>query len=375
MTFRHFIFGIIILLLFGCQQPKVSPLEQALWSAHPAMANVLHDPDGYEIQIAFSEIQRDSAGKPRFKEYGFRLDSTAYFYPASTVKLPVAVLALEYLQEQGIPVDTPYTIGSDSLPHSVSDDLKQIFTVSDNDAYNRLYELLGRDYVNDRMRMLHLGAFRLAHRLSTANAAWKQRDSLRFQLRDSLLILGGGSDSEIQPFDGKTLKKGKGYRKDGRLINEPMDFSEKNYFPIGTQHRFMQRLFFPEAFPDSLQLKVSPSNRKLLFGYMSAYPREFGYDASEFYDSYGKFFIYGDSKDSIHSSIKIFNKVGYAYGTLTETAYVEDKEKGVSFLLSATILVNKNRIFNDDTYEYETIGIPFLAQLGRELYVGQVQKP
>ena len=45
-----------------------------------------------------------------------------------------------------------------------------------------------------------------------------------------------------------------------------------------------------------------------------------------------------------------------------------DEKEGIQFLLSATILVNKNEIFNDDTYEYDTIGIPFLAQLGREIY-------
>ena len=40
----------------------------------------------------------------------------------------------------------------------------------------------------------------------------------------------------------------------------------------------------------------------------------------------------------------------------------------IRFIISATILVNDNQIFNDDTYEYEQIGIPFLAQLGREFY-------
>ena len=37
-------------------------------------------------------------------------------------------------------------------------------------------------------------------------------------------------------------------------------------------------------------------------------------------------------------------------------------------MLTTTILVNKDSIYNNDNYEYDTIGIPFLAQLGRELY-------
>jgi hypothetical protein len=37
-------------------------------------------------------------------------------------------------------------------------------------------------------------------------------------------------------------------------------------------------------------------------------------------------------------------------------------------MVTATILVNSNGIFNDNNYEYDEVGIPFLAQLGRELY-------
>jgi hypothetical protein len=29
--------------------------------------------------------------------------------------------------------------------------------------------------------------------------------------------------------------------------------------------------------------------------------------------------------------------------------------------------VNSNQIFNDDTYEFEQVGIPFLAALGQEI--------
>ncbi len=67
--------------------------------------------------------------------------------------------------------------------------------------------------------------------------------------------------------------------------------------------------------------------------------------------------------------IEIFNKVGYAYGYLTDCAYIINKKSNKKYLITATIHVNKNQIYNDGVYEYEyeTIGIPFLAQLGREL--------
>jgi hypothetical protein len=63
--------------------------------------------------------------------------------------------------------------------------------------------------------------------------------------------------------------------------------------------------------------------------------------------------------------IRIYNKVGYAYGTLTDVAYIRDENNNIEFFLTATILVNENMIFNDDIYEFEQIGIPFLGALGR----------
>ncbi|TNF75022.1 MAG: hypothetical protein EP302_02375, partial [Bacteroidetes bacterium] len=58
----------------------------------------------------------------------------------------------------------------------------------------------------------------------------------------------------------------------------------------------------------------------------------------------------------------------------TDCAYIKDWESGVEFMLTATILVNGNGIFNDDQYEYDETGIPFLAALGRGLYQYELQQ-
>ena len=72
--------------------------------------------------------------------------------------------------------------------------------------------------------------------------------------------------------------------------------------------------------------------------------------------------------------MKIYNKVGYAYGTLTDCAYIHDIKNNIEFMVTATILVNHDGIFNDNVYEYDQIGIPFLAQLGRELYEQELNR-
>ena len=78
--------------------------------------------------------------------------------------------------------------------------------------------------------------------------------------------------------------------------------------------------------------------------------------------------MFGDTQENIPPSIKIYNKVGNAYGTMIDCAYIVDAENKVEFMLSATIIANNNGIFNDNVYEYDTVSLPFLAELGRQLY-------
>jgi hypothetical protein len=53
---------------------------------------------------------------------------------------------------------------------------------------------------------------------------------------------------------------------------------------------------------------------------------------------------------------------------------VVDFENKVEFLLSAVILSNEDGIFNDDKYEYETVGGPFLVNLGQVIYQHELQR-
>ena len=84
--------------------------------------------------------------------------------------------------------------------------------------------------------------------------------------------------------------------------------------------------------------------------------------------------MYGDSEEPIPDHIEIANKVGWAYGYLTDCAYIRDTQRDISFFLTATIHVNSNQIYNDGIYEYDSIGMPFLAELGRQVYDYELQR-
>ncbi|GAB5399675.1 MAG: hypothetical protein Aureis2KO_12600 [Aureisphaera sp.] len=349
------------------------PLKSVLSSENPAISKVMGNLAAHEVQILYTEIVREKNGGVKFKDHSFQVNDQHYFYPASTVKLPAAVLALELVDlDSLLTKDSKYTIERDSLSHTIADDVRQIFAVSDNEAYNRMYEFIGRSYIDRKMHYKDMAPVRIAHRLSTENAAETARLPLHFE---GLPIRGFGySDEYLYALDLEKQFKGKGYMRNDSLIGQPMDFSLKNYFPLRSQHSTMKRIFFPEKFTKKFQFNLTGESMAFLKEQMYTVPRKNGYDESEYYDGYVKFFLFGDTKERIPEHIKIYNKVGYAYGTLTDTAYIVDEKEGVEFILSATILVNSNGIFNDDSYEYDEIGIPFLAALGREIHAYELQK-
>ena len=78
--------------------------------------------------------------------------------------------------------------------------------------------------------------------------------------------------------------------------------------------------------------------------------------------------MFGNSKARIPDHIKIFNKVGLAYGFVLDNAYIIDQKHGVEFFLTAVVYGNSNGVLNDNTYDYDTLTIPFLSALGDAIY-------
>lgn len=171
-------------------------------------------------------------------------------------------------------------------------------------------------------------------------------------------------------FPQKTIQMGKGFYKNGQLINSPFDFSEKNNVLLIDQHHILQSVLFPESVNKKQRFQWQPSVDSLVLRWMSSFPRESSfpnYDTAHYWDTYCKFLLYGSEKLPVPSSIRVFNKVGDAYGFLTDIAYVVDFENHVEFLVSATISCNSDGIYNDDKYDYQSIGYPFLKNLGQLL--------
>ncbi len=366
---------------------------RSLLHKHPEyFKNITAQPAKYRVQIMYTQIDRDAQNTPHFKTFTYRLNPNEYFYPASTVKLPAALLALEKLNNLKIlnlNKDTPLRIDSayaqqtavaidstapNNLP-TIAHYIKKIFLVSDNDAYNRLYEFLGQEQLNKALHQKGYSQVRLLHRLSVGDAgeATRYTNPITFYQNQQVIYQQPlVYNPTTYPNNLKNTHLGVGYyNAQNQLVNQPMSFADRNYISLENLHQILKSVIFPEAVPAKQRFNLTPDDYDFVLKYMSMMPRESHYphyDTTTYYDTYAKFLLFGEQHKSMPPHIRVFNKVGNAYGFVLDNAYVVDFKNRVEFMVSAVVLGNEDGIFNDDKYEYDTVCFPFLKNLGQVIY-------
>ena len=394
---KNYLFSLLVAFVFlACNFDPPIPFEEGL-EDYPTLQKVLADTAKYQVQILYTQIDRNEHGNPLFTTYPYNVDDSRYFYPASTVKLPIALLALEWLEEQqieGLTLETTMLTDSvrpsqlpawsdstaqNGLP-SIGHYIKKILLVSDNDASNRLYELLGMDYINRKLNEKGLANTVITQRLSFPISAEENRHFNPIRFLDSsgktILEIPARQSDSVYVVSGYP-KLGRAYFRNDTLIQEGMDFSYKNKFSLTDLHGVVQRAIFPEAFVGIERFNLNEEHRNFVLKYMSMLPRESRfptYHTTEFYDSYSKFFKFGIDKAAIPTRFRLFNKTGWSYGHLIDGGYFVDFETGVEFFVSAIIYVNEDQVLNDDKYETDEVGLPFFAELGEYLYQRELKR-
>jgi hypothetical protein len=382
------------------QPPPVLPAETPIGKTDSLLVSILQQypqyfdsilrkPDDYRVQIIYTQIDRGANNMPVFTPYYYQADPNRYFYPASTVKMPTALLALQKLHEMKVEGVNKYTTmitdsawsrqtpvfndptTPDGKPN-IAQYIRKIFMVSDNDAYNRLYEFLGQTYLNEQLRSKGYTSAEIIHHLEVVMTQEENRHT------NPVTFLGPSGDTLLhQPMQVSNLAPqprhdllGTGFERNGQLVNQPFDFSRKNRISLEDLTNILKAVLFPQAVAQQQRFNIHPDDYRFLWKYMSQYPQESVYPSydTSFQDAYAKYLYYGAEKGSLPKQIRIFNKIGDAYGFLVDVAYFADFEKNIEFMLSATILANKDGVFNDSKYDYETIGFPFMKNLGRVIY-------
>ena len=363
-------------------------LHEALRS-HPGLQRALENAPEYRLQIVLGRVE-DTDGKAVLRQSTFRAGDE-YFYPASTVKLFAAVAAAQKLaalrRETGydIDLDTPMIyhplFADDELEMDDPENLdtgsittriqsRKIFLVSDNQAYNYLYEMVGQDGLAESLSAAGLTAPRIVHRLAEFRTADEHRQlpEITFVGKDFRYSLPRRTSDPLPPREPvDRIVVGSGHYDGEVLVEEPMDFSEKNYFPLVDLQRGLCMLVRPDVDCGGPGFTLREADREVMLEAMSQYPRKSKnprYDAAEFPDEYVKNLLPGLERVLSRDRFRIYNKTGQAYGFSTENAWVVDTATGEGFFLAATIYTNEDGILNDDQYEYDEIASPFFADLG-----------
>ena len=343
-----------------------------------------------KVQIIVGEVHKSKSATIDIAYSKLGVLDENYFYPASCVKLPVVLLTLEWLNEhteEGIDLNTPFEIVSGSSCHSfksigeskddilnIENCIKKILLVSDNRSYNALFDLLGRDYINSRLKEKGYTKTQIVKSFSgCSDSVLNFKPALNFLNEKREIVFHLDSIGYAKPIIKLSFDTRVG---DSIMIDSvttivgSKDFSMNNYLPLGEGLDMLVELIYPSHQP---KWQLTAKQRQFLMYWMSRYPRESKIkiytSGKQYFDAYKKYLFYGRGEKPIKSdSLRIYNIVGLSYGFATDIAYVKSKSGRKEYFIAATTYSNVDGVMNDNKYDYETIGFPFLKYLGRKIY-------
>ncbi|MBM3845085.1 MAG: serine hydrolase, partial [Verrucomicrobia bacterium] len=244
----------LMAILPGCvtkQAPEQKPtLEQELRSAG-GFEWMLQDPESRRAQILITEIVKDPNGRTQLRSHGYRVDAE-YFYPASAIKLCAAVAALQLIEtlehthgladlakaplriEPLFPGDRAQTIDDPKppkVPLTVGREIRKLCLVSDNPAFNRLFDLVGHAEMNQSMHALGLNSVVINHRLSESRKIPNPQAAagVSFHPPGRPPILIAPRTSDLKFANSKPgLLVGSSYLQGDGKVDRPMDFTRRN---------------------------------------------------------------------------------------------------------------------------------------------------
>jgi hypothetical protein len=385
--------AVCLLLSVACSPaPQAAPPRDlaALLRAEPACVAVLERAREHRLQILLGEpvVRADGRIALRRSRFG---DPAQYFYPASAIKLCGAVAALLALNEHNRAHGT--ALGLDSTlvveprfpgDRRIAEDptniaggvltirhaLRKLFLVSDNAAYNHCVDLVGQDSLNQAMWNAGLRSVRLWHRLSESRTTAENAvtrtvriGDVEFAARDAAAALSNDAFRE--------LDIGDAYLSGGKRVDGPMSFAEKNAITLEDLQDLLVAVVRPEidtgkrGFPG-----LTTAQRAFLVQALGEFPSESTnpkFDPAKVADHHCKFVLRGVSEVVPRPHLRVYDKIGRAYGFSIENAWLEDTRTGQGCFLAIVLYTNPDGVLNDDRYAYDEIADPFLDAAGRAI--------
>ena len=390
-------------------EPRAEGLLAGLLQSRPDLfADLLDEADAHRIKIELVVVgEGKGAAGPTLERHAYER-GPEYFYPASAVKTAAVIAALEQLADveaagwqPGPAAGAPISRSTALRFHPLFDDdvleetdashldggtitaghdARKVLLVSDNGAYNRLYELAGNDGVNGSLRAAGLTRTRIFHRLAEFRSSGDQLRVPAIDLLDdqgrviaSLPARTAASPGSNADLDG--VEFGRAHTLGAQLVEGPMSFARKNFMPLEELVDMNIMLLRPDlqaaldrlrGGPTRAGFGLSEADRDFVVEAMASTPGASAdprYDPSTYPDDYSKFLLPGLLRIRTAEELLVRDKVGRAYGFSITNSEVVDRRTGRSFFLAATLYTNPNGVVGDGVYDYGRAD-RFLADLG-----------
>jgi hypothetical protein len=353
---------------------------QLLVGGSAALKTVVATPEKYRFQVLYSVV--NEGPKPTLERHGFRADAE-YYFPASSMKVPITLATydrLATLRGAGHPALTrdatirihPVAGSAEPYTTTVARETWRALIVSDNFSANRLLGVVGHREAHETLWSLGLPSVRIHGGFATG----AEVDPAELSPRVEFAVPGGASDelaarrSNLVPpaTEATSLAIGKANIVDGRRVEGPLSFADKNAIRLRELQDTLVRIMRPDLLPAGAPADAaSKDDLAYLRHTLGTLPSESGlagYDRNVVADYTLSPFLRGIERVRARGHFEIFSKVGQAFGFLIANAYVIDKATGRSFFLVASVYANPDETMNDDTYGYDSISFPALADVG-----------
>ncbi len=382
------IFFLVLLLstkVFGqASVTETVDLEEMIIGHDPIVDAIIKKRDHYRLHLIYSKAETLPDGTIRIKTG--ELGSERYFYPASTVKLPVALLTLEKLKKNDLSLDD-YLVFTEDVPCGSNrfvensqnqrltfrQMLSEMMTVSDNVHYSALFHFLGAEDINASLRSKGYKDVNIYKAFN--GCGWQchyQSPACKVYREGKELFAQKGMETDTLNFlkcyiYDKAKLMGESHEVDREIVSGPYDFNYNLELPLSILHEMMISFYQEELVAPEKRWNLRESDQRFLVKIMTMPPRnlegqEFK-DQDRYPDNLFKFLLLGEAPQGLGKTV---SKIGLSYGFTTETAYLDDG-KGNGCFVTVSIYTNANKTVNDGIYEYDSLARPFLARLGRIL--------
>lgn len=356
---------------------------KSIFRSDSVLAHYLSD-SSYRIQFAFTELNDGVQGETFF------FGQERYFYPASSIKLPIAWLCLKKLQELNTSPDSylqiqdalfcpsaTYISKLESEKPSFKELIAEMLVVSDNEAYSALYHFLTPEYIHKKLKEIGLVQTRIP---KSFTGCYRFESCVNpYSILDSDYEVIFESDGDCWDIDLDSLyaegflderKIGEFHESNKVIVPLPYDFNYNFVFPINEAQQFMLKLTSPLQNETNIGLGLNESDRNFLLKCLSAPPSTLKnvkyHDLKNYPKDYFKY-LYSPQWTDDTAKFILQSKIGLSHGFTTELAHVLKVGTRSGFVLSVSIYTNKNQTVNDGNYEYESEARVFIRRLGEVL--------